>query len=380
MLNGAWWRKKGELDDAQQRIVDLPPEGNYLIRGKPGSGKTNLAVLRAAYLIRSGNSNVIVLSWGRLLNEFVIWGARGHGIGSAHIKTFVSWATEVLEEANRLPRLQGSYDDKVSALIEELDSALDDGDITPYYSVVLDEVQDYPVSLAPILRKLSDRLFMVGDENQQLFREGATMHAFENLAQTIIDIPFHYRNGVEICKVAAAIKNDPNYVASSRYDELTLPSSARLVHCATLREQVSSAVTEIQSQLSLYPNELLGIIVPRRDDLMDVIEALRASSIGKLCHFQTAEEGYSSFSDAHPICVSTVHGAKGIEFRALHVLGLDALHNRFKRSKRRNTAYTAVTRAKTSLRGYYSGQVPVWLESAFPAAPISVIALDDIFG
>ena len=78
MSSPGWWREPDDLDDAQQRIVALPSDGRYLITGKPGSGKTNLLVLRAAYLIRAGHADIKILTWGRVIREFIASGGAHH--------------------------------------------------------------------------------------------------------------------------------------------------------------------------------------------------------------------------------------------------------------------------------------------------------------
>jgi len=46
-MNGAWWVGSSELDSDQRTIISLPPDNSVLVTGPPGSGKTNLLLLRA---------------------------------------------------------------------------------------------------------------------------------------------------------------------------------------------------------------------------------------------------------------------------------------------------------------------------------------------
>jgi hypothetical protein len=74
-MNSTWWLQSGDLDDDQKRVVSLPPGGKYLVLGPPGSGKTNLFLLRASFMIRSGLPNVLVVSFSRTLRNFMASGA-----------------------------------------------------------------------------------------------------------------------------------------------------------------------------------------------------------------------------------------------------------------------------------------------------------------
>jgi superfamily I DNA/RNA helicase len=62
---------------------------------------------------------------------------------------------------------------------------------------------------------------------------------------------------------------------------------------------------------------------------------------------------YVPFSENSLIRVMTAHGAKGAEFRAVHLLGAEEY-----RSNRRELAFTAVTRAKTELDLYHVSPLP----------------------
>ena len=46
-MNKSWWKSKDELDNDQKAFIRLAPQGKHLLVGPPGSGKTNLLLLRA---------------------------------------------------------------------------------------------------------------------------------------------------------------------------------------------------------------------------------------------------------------------------------------------------------------------------------------------
>jgi superfamily I DNA/RNA helicase len=89
--------------------------------------------------------------------------------------------------------------------------------------------------------------------------------------------------------------------------------------------------------------------------------------------------GYSSLDPQKRILVGTIHGAKGLEFRALHLMGMEGI-SRF-RLNRTRIAYTAVTRAKTSLAIYRSDGLIGPLENGIAALepPPEEVGLDDLF-
>jgi len=123
-------------------------------------------------------------------------------------------------------------------------------------------------------------------------------------------------------------------------------------------------ISELETQLQAYPDELLGIICPRREELEQIRDIMSQSTLADQCIFQDPESGYVPFDSEHPICVSTLHGAKGLEFRALHIAACDTLHSF---PTNRNMTFTGVTRTKTSLSLYYVNTIYGYLESALAA-------------
>ena len=112
--------------------------------------------------------------------------------------------------------------------------------------------------------------------------------------------------------------------------------------------------------------------------MLQIWEHIQDSPFSSLAVLQ-AENVYSSFEPDKLICVSTLHTAKGLEFRALHIAGCAFLKNF---PLQRNMVFTAATRAKTSLSFYYSGDIPSFLEGALGSLERlpNLPKLADVFG
>ena len=71
----------------------------------------------------------------------------------------------------------------------------------------------------------------------------------------------------------------------------------------------------------------------------------------------------------------TIHAAKGTEFRAVHLFAVEELASY--PLNRSRLGFTAITRAKTALNAYRTGETNQRLESAF--AQPRHMELDDLF-
>lgn len=131
-----------------------------------------------------------------------------------------------------------------------------------------------------------------------------------------------------------------------------------------IAKQVATAAKEIAVQLIAYPSGYIGILCPLQDDLIEAWKLIEESDIADSSQLQRFENGYEPFDSERRVIVTTLHGAKGLEFRALHLLAADTV-KRF--PLQRNMSYTAVTRAKTSLALYHEGDLPGYLEKGLSA-------------
>lgn len=158
---------------------------------------------------------------------------------------------------------------------------------------------------------------------------------------------------------------DSNPVRSSPVDEI---------------KERKELVAQLRLQLQAYPDELLGVVCPNVKLLQEVWRQIKATDLAALCVCQDRNEGYSALTKETRICLSTIHSAKGLEFRALHIVGLSGLA-KTGQSLTRNVTYTGVTRAKTALSLYPCGKMPAFLASAISSLekPPPEPKLDDLF-
>jgi superfamily I DNA/RNA helicase len=112
----------------------------------------------------------------------------------------------------------------------------------------------------------------------------------------------------------------------------------------------------------------VGVLLPTFKH--GVLDAVRSS-------FDAAEfrdfveyhgEDGRDFPDGKRVFVVTCHSAKGMEFRAVNIVAAERMYKG--PLGRRTLQFTAVTRAKTSLRVYFTGKLPAAMATAFAAEVI----------
>jgi DNA helicase IV len=207
---------------------------------------------------------------------------------------------------------------------------------------------------------------MVADSRQRIYAGESPMDVLEQAAERVLTLRYHYRNGPPICEVADAIGRtfSAGYEAilpTCNYNSPALRSSVDV-----FRGDIALQTREIAQRLVLqrrtYPEGFLGVICPRAAEVRVIATALEQAGLGDLLCVQDREARYQAIQADKPIWVSTIHGAKGLEFRALHFAAAETTTSHGAGQKR--LAYTAVTRAKTALSVYHDGHLPGYLDAA----------------
>jgi superfamily I DNA/RNA helicase len=364
-MNSVWWVSDSELDDQQAEVIALPLGKSYLITGPPGSGKTNLLLLRANYVYLAGHRNIAVIVFTRTLQEFISSGSGQYDFPPEKLSTSTKFWHDLLYQYGSSPSLPTEFEERRKALIAAVSALIQKEHIGALYDTIfLDEGQDYLPEEIELFRHLSKALFVTADQRQKIYNGDSPLDSIRGAVDQEVVLPFHYRIGVKICRVAdTLLKNDTSHVPlepSSQYPEASMPSKVQLEPYPTLAEQASKVIVSLALQLKTYPGELLGVICPTREVLAEVRSLIEQSSLLSICVIQSSND-VLTFQPTTCVCVCTIHASKGLEFRTVHLVGAEHVK---KFRNQRKMAFTAITRAKTTLSIYHSGSLPGYFEEA----------------
>jgi superfamily I DNA/RNA helicase len=365
-MNTEWWVDLTQLDPDQESIIALPLDQDSLVLGPPGSGKTNLLLLRANYVSQAGSPNILVVTFGRALREFIVRGSGQYQFDAERIKTSTGCFYDLLKQyGHTRPPDNLPFDRVRLELIERVRALRATLDNPPFDAVFLDEAQDFLPEELDIFCSLGTRVFAVADHKQKVYSGELGLAVLEERCEKRV-LTHHYRNGHKICRLADALGSGmPAYepmLPTSHYNERRNPSSL-VSGLLTFDQQVAKIAENLNIQTKAYPNELFGVLCPRRVDVDIMYDALCGADVEAPLQKQVYDEGFDSLGEGTQVCVTTIHGCKGLEFRAVHGAMLESLR---KFPLQRNLIYTLATRAKTSL-SLYGNPLPAFVQSALLA-------------
>lgn len=367
-----FWVRTDQLDAEQRQAVEnIPETESFLLTGPAGSGKTNILLLRAKWLTLKQQSDFKIVVFTASLREFVEQGCLHYKIDPTSAITQMTFFKNVLQEYSVSFTLSGDFETDRNMLAGKVMSLVDSKSISNDYcgTILVDEAQDYTDTELIVFRSLTKRLVLASDSRQSIYKTTHTPGLMQKLVnENAVNLRYHYRSGLKLCKVADAILTDkiafPRLQGECRYTEAILPSSVVPVQCSDFDAQLNSIVESLRSQLDLYPDERIGVLFPKREQVAKFEEYFALSPV----------------SDPQGrIRVDTLHGAKGWEFRAVHLGGCEVLYRMGATQKR--LIYTGILRGKTSVQLYYSGHLPGYLGAALAVLqpPPQNPNLDDLF-
>jgi hypothetical protein len=386
-----WWARREHLDrDQIELIEDLPLNQDYLVLGPPGSGKTNVLLRRAQFVRSQEMPNVMVLTFTRSLTEFLKTGcfdSQGREIfPQSLVSTIESWIRWLYAQHGRdLPDQTGDLPQWKALLATQGADLIDERRIPIYDALFIDEAQDLMLEEVQFLRQWGRTVFFTGDDRQHIYTAASGLTAIRGSISNIIErtLQFHYRLAPEICRMADRIlrtQTGQTLESTSHYEG---PRPGRIVPQGPLTadQQLERCAATLHDQIRVYTDliregDRLGIVVARRQDreqvfaYLDADPALRGKAKIIRAPGGDGDEGNydPTFDPEKPICILTVQGCKGLEFRALHWLFSERLSYHYTLEH----YYTVVTRAKTRLDIYYSGQLPQELARAYSMASGSI--------
>ncbi len=366
------------LDYRQERNARSIGDGHRIIYGVAGSGKTVLLVARAKMVAEDAEKRILVLCFNKVLARYLK--ATLTENLNVEVVHFHAWGAK---NGIRFDDDAEKYGERFLQVL-----ARGEGDARRYDAILVDEAQDFACSwfrcAKEALKEPDDGdLVIVGDGSQSLYRsrpftwKDAGINAVGRVINQKFDLDRNYRNTAEILAAAhsfagkATADNDDAAVRGMEvspkralrqgpWPKVILAESRESEVNAVLglvRQWVAEGFETANGRSTISANDI-GILYPRlrRRDRV-VMERLCA----KLAEFKvvrlSGEEATGSPAD-NGIKISTIHSAKGLQFRAVILMWTDLLpselDDRNEDSERRQV-YVALTRAEEVLAVTHSG-------------------------
>ena len=307
---------------------------------------------------------------------------RGRGVPLSAKKRALAWAALDLVHAELARRRLGTFNLLCAAAAERAAAA------PPYQHALIDECQDFGPAELRLIRALCEPgegdLFFCGDEGQRIYKPSASWLSLGiDVRGRSSRLTLNYRTTEQIRRHADAL----------------LPSTLSDGDGETEDRHTRSVLSGPPPELQGYPTPaderraLADWLRARRDEGVALHEiavfartsrlitervtpALRAANLASQGLEPAAEPGRDR------VVVGTMHGAKGLEFRAVAVVGCDRDQLPLRRvasrirdegdrqefiEHDRHLLYVACTRARERLRLSWSGSVSDWVRDASSA-------------
>ena len=320
-----------DLSKEQEAARALPKEGQHLIVGGPGTGKSVLALLRAGRHERE-RDDYLFLVFNHLLDR-----ASGQLFGGdLASRTWVGWFLETFEKITGQPAPRIAQDDdafrkidwpRVDAIVQ----SLPDEETLPRPTLVIDEGQDMPRAFYNSLIGLGfDRFFVVADQNQQITEANSSRLEIQDClaidSDAVIELRQNYRNHFQVARLAREFyTGDP----ASPPPELPDPAGGTVPLLYVYEESSLEAVARgILLLADRDPCKLIGVIAPKNTARERYLKALRSTEV-ELDNPRPSIETFHADNrpdvafDEGGILVINAQGCKGLEFDTVVLADID---------------------------------------------------------
>jgi DNA helicase-2/ATP-dependent DNA helicase PcrA len=320
-----------ELNKDQDAALALPMQGQSLIIGGPGTGKSVVALLRARRLNAEGR-NYLFLVYNQLLDN-----SNRHLFGNEQTGAFKKWETWFRDFwhghfRSSVPlhpvRPNSTYRAIDWAAVKQRLQGVGQGLqlVRNPPDLVIDEGQDMPEAFYSTLAHLGfENFYVVADQNQQITQNCSSRQDIENALaiapSETLELQQNYRNTRPIAQLARHFY--PANPASPRPDlPDAVPTSARpelwTYGVGTSRTLPELAVSILQMS-DRSPRKLVGIIAPNnlvRTKFFDALEHANPSLDNDKPPVRTYASGdaVAMNFDQGGIMVVNAQSCKGLEF------------------------------------------------------------------
>jgi hypothetical protein len=355
------------MDLRQERNAHSLGEGHRIVYGVAGSGKTIILVARARLLAEDAAKRVLLLCYNRALAGY-FHGLFAHAANVACLN-FHQWGVR-----NGIAFDKNEGEESFGArLLERLERGA--GEAHRYDAVFIDEAQDFSRSwfqCARLALKEPDDgdLLIVGDGSQSLYRRRgftwaeAGVNAVGRTINKRFDLDKNYRNTREILTVAAAfVAADAGPDDPEARLQIIRPDPAIALRSGPLPEML--AASSMDGELRMAADKVVAWlkhgITPAEIAVLYRANANPKGWVRDLALLISTRTAVywpvEGFKDPAGVCITTMHAAKGLQWRAVLVMRADTMPfmpgpdvDRDEQERlERGLMYVAMTRAEEML-------------------------------
>lgn len=353
-----------DLSKDQDAVIALPLDGQHLIVGGPGTGKSVVALLRVRRLMNE-SADYRFLAFNRLLDQ----SSRqlfGNELKASTLDSWFRKLWKVLFKANvplNCPDHPGGYQAIDWGGVAD---RLQGGDL-PNYSrefpfLVIDEGQDMPPAFYNALANLGfENFYVVADQNQQIHPDTCSSRRdIENALSIAVadtkELLANYRNTRPIAQLAQHFY--PDDPASPKPD-LPAPKPGASTPELWLYGNEGARMLEEIAELILQtadrnPRKLIGIISPNNRVREKFVEVLHRASPAldhdkpKITTFVSGQQETLDFGQGG-IMVINAQSCKGLEFDTAILADVDEHQPRGNPDALKKRFYVMVSRAREQI-------------------------------
>lgn len=333
------------LDQTQAHVAERDIKNALLLTGPPGSGKTLVLAARARHLgAEHPDWRIQVLCYNKTLVPYL----RRLVADSPNVRVNRAW--EIASEFG----IRFSYDDD-EATTAGLEAAERRGLPQALDAVLVDEVQDFRIPWLTIaytlMRPGRGGMLIAGDTTQALYHDGDLRSFLQEIKAEHLELKVPYRSTRQILTAVKSL--DPSFTVVG-LDEAPEGPPVDLVWAQNWDEQADCVAFEVNHMLTaggLEPRDV-GILVTKYGGTYGRIQ--RALDQYEIPYSAMAPRGKGEFDlFSNTVKLLTVHSAKGYEFRAVVLFGLETLPDPDETDpdtlRRARVAFVGATRAMDTL-------------------------------
>ncbi len=323
-----------ELSKEQEAARSLPLEGQFLIIGGPGTGKSILALLRCRRHARN-KEDYTFLVYNHLLQQ----ASSQLFENKLNSRQWQSWFMKTFhkmtnQKVPKKPENKSGFKeidwDKALEIIQNIKAPINKK--LPY--LIIDEGQDMPPRFYQALAELGfENFYVVADDNQQITLENSRIDEIQSVlaleSDDIIKLKTNYRNTCPTAKLAREFclnrKSPPPDLPDRGKDAI---KPLLVEYNGRCRISFSEIIRRIQKEADRDPGRLIGIITPNNEVREHYYEQLRSTAVtldNGPPHVVTYANGSKhnlSFAEGG-ILVINAKSCKGLEFDTVYLADID---------------------------------------------------------